>query len=1604
MVQICVLKTFVRYVLLSSAFLRRFALPQLETLHTSPNLNHDIDKPFIRSNLLESTYINHLERREQQESFQSFFQDESDAEASANITYGDEQDFEDLNNLLDGLVMEFPNMELHQDVFFPFNEIDVNLTDIFCSNFSLVGIDTGHVTSANNKILDYSIELTGLAGKCSMDWSYDYDGPDWQIRNGVLGGSGNAGMTAGDNSLLLIISFKSLQGFENEPPTESLIRECAPEINIDTININGGVVASIAGIFENLLMNTMSNVIGDTLCDLVTSLTGGLDEFMINVSDNFTEWRNHEISNPLSAEESLSGSTGVTLFHYNDNDPDYPMAMFTYFTQELNKILGSADNDFSNAAGNENNLGINTLIRDIGMLDKEGILRVKPDYAFIPGFQDKNESGIIYEGEDILTKTKISWTEIRFIGLDSFTDVGTFIPIGKHTLLSNFVLEMIDLEVDLTIEMEPSTIQSSLIDEISTQHHVEKVTVKTGFRGIEFKIAVLAAIDITKLGDMSLGSLLHSTQVFPCLLSVAKSAEITQLHLSVEHIIEPILQGYISPGVDSLVNNAILTLFALYEKSAIDSIPGIFDGTIRESLNIMMKDYMSEQSNVACAEPKLRNSFGYIDMRDLLWERPLAKINGGSGTSPYGDIPPMLKKFVDKQIFADVTSTGEPKLNELIRPLTKAFSGFPGTIKFDDAFYNSTAQFDMGSFALDIKIALWNGIIENLDSLANPIEMFEPHSSGPYRTDYKMTLGAHSKPLKLGLGLEIGLQGNGMNMWNDMEFGVEIDGAPMLASLMTAIREDAFLTFPLQHILDPYCWLGIIPAPKLDSQGLRVDPKSPISAALTDFKIDVEKVKLSAKCLECSSPGMVKLAETWNTDAATEDATNSGNTMLDYLEDFVLEAGFVQVQIDRWLNEAKQMCPLYSTSWTADKREYEDLDSLPIVDETTEFILAVLVVLAVFVLSVVLIFRVIWLFVKRSHVLWLKSLSYDDVFNIKMDQKRKVHNDINLSNSTKSMSLSDEIPYFVRIFIPFTILGNVALFISGHLSIGASLLVYLEVAGESMTVDDFFTFSLAKSTYDMWVAGSQEMAIIMLILSGIWPYVKQFISLALWFTPPEKVSIQRRGSIFLLLDSLGKWSMFDIFITVLSIVSFRVTIESPTEFSFIPSNFYFVDLITVPLWGLYANMSAQIISQISSHFIIYYHRKVVDASLKRRQFSDRVKQSRSTDNNGIIAVHMDRPPSPLETNKGVVSKKSCALNKEASEKTVETALMTPTVVATAVDLKDVDQSMHDTSNKNTTSDNMSESRVCLCNYQFALEGRQEGQIVHARPAASFLAALAGGLGFILIILGSMMPSIGLETLGLVGLAVEAGQSGAAAKNYYSVFSIINALWNQALFLDTSNHYIGHAVIIIVFVVTGFIVPIFQIFTLLVMWFIPLKNSRRNQLHVFNEILEAWQYLQVFLLALIVACWQLGQMSEYLLNGYCKPLNDIFNTMAYYQLLSISDAQCLYLKATLEPGALALFIGSMMLNILNHFVMHATMQHKKITDTWKHVTNWDSFTQDSARNRTILNRREKDDLIKAVHIVRPQFTDIYRYLLEYENKFHDKDYKPVRLESTCDERN
>jgi len=105
------------------------------------------------------------------------------------------------------------------------------------------------------------------------------------------------------------------------------------------------------------------------------------------------------------------------------------------------------------------------------------------------------------------------------------------------------------------------------------------------------------------------------------------------------------------------------------------------------------------------------------------------------------------------------------------------------------------------------------------------------------------------------------------------------------------------------------------------------------------------------------------------------------------------------------------------------------------------------------------------------------------------------------------------------------------------------------------------------------------------------PLSKLPTTLFLWFSPQRWVSSKHH---------FGKWSIIDVFVLLMILALFQIEVNSP-NLGFLPQDLYSINLLVMPLWGLYAYTLAQLVSQVSIHFVNHYHRKSVSAATESQE-------------------------------------------------------------------------------------------------------------------------------------------------------------------------------------------------------------------------------------------------------------------------------------------------------------------------------------------------------------------------------------------------------------------
>eukprot|EP00727_Mastigamoeba_balamuthi_P012620 m51a1_g7981 hypothetical protein (1259) ;mRNA; f:59901-63961 len=186
---------------------------------------------------------------------------------------------------------------------------------------------------------------------------------------------------------------------------------------------------------------------------------------------------------------------------------------------------------------------------------------------------------------------------------------------------------------------------------------------------------------------------------------------------------------------------------------------------------------------------------------------------------------------------------------------------------------------------------------------------------------------------------------------------------------------------------------------------------------------------------------------------------------------------------------------------------------------------------------------------------------------------------------------------FVRALIPIVLLSDIALFFSSNTGIGASVVLQLEwqSAGSPdhvLETAPVSSFGLVDSIRDMWKAKVYPLSILIGVFSGAWPYIKLIAALACWSVPSQALNSKWRGRLLVALDMLGKWSLLDAYVMTIMIVSFHFYVPFGTYDSTATDRPLSLSVLVLPCWGFISFLIATIISLVTSHFVLFFHKQV----------------------------------------------------------------------------------------------------------------------------------------------------------------------------------------------------------------------------------------------------------------------------------------------------------------------------------------------------------------------------------------------------------------------------
>lgn len=1010
-------------------------------------------------------------------------------------------DFDELNELLVGAMIKLPDASIST------NAISVDMTNVRCTDFNVEDIIVNAFQQGGATRLQVSLENIDMV--CYLDYKYTF----------LFTRYGTADLYSYDNRASIEMTFEAPNyNGGTFRPTTSTVTQCSPQVSVDNLDFHGDISAVVLNTVEGLLRGKVEQQANERICQELRSLSLTLfSDTLQAVDKTLEEYISAPPADPLRAEKELVVPENITIVNFQDKkDGTWKQWLDQMLVDAVAFLTKQVDDTVYGT-----DLNINKLIRD-NFLDEKGAFLVEIE-----------EGLTLYEGHDKFLRTLIVLESVKVYGLDTIESFELLEDIGKYTLQNELSFRYLTMEVGIIMGMKPSTQPDSIFvnPEAAQGDIAERITVKFGVDDLKAVASILLAVDEAKLGDVSLGSLLDTENIFSCFLSTLHMVQIPTLSVEVSDMQPPTLEGFVSPGIDRVVSSSVDAAFLMYKSTFLEAAPGFFQEAVGNFLNKIFSENFPVDATVSsqCSPPAFDATEGrYVDFRDLLLTPDDSKIFGGSGTQPYGDVVyTLVSEF--KEQFLSKDANGSLTVNGLIRDFLAESSNSTGAMaSYDGDVLNSTTSIGVGGFRASLDFRIFDAYVQNLDTIETPIQVLEPVMGEANILNNSISIGVDSKPVRLSAKLLISLSDEGklyspssfllllwihnvyscllipllenLNIRNEVGVSLDLTSAKVCLLVLLQILEQPFFAVPLRDTLNLNCWLTTILPKTPDAKGI----------VLEENTISVQDLALSIGCVDCSSPNFDALIDMLYSEDTKVKVVN--------FMDLLLKSDYLRIATDGFVETASKQCP-HTEGYDPDSSwgdfAKEAFGGFGVVgasrDEKANYFNVALAAITLFLILVFVIIR--WIAKRRNRVL-VDSLPSEAIYCLQLKEEEEREKQAELNSRTQPMFRSPHLPRYVRVLVPFVILLTIGLVLVGHLGVLSTVNVVGQFAGEQYAISEVLEFSFFSAALRTYNNGGVEVAILLFLFTGVW-LTKLFTSLALWFISPQYLSVSRRGTVLL---------------------------------------------------------------------------------------------------------------------------------------------------------------------------------------------------------------------------------------------------------------------------------------------------------------------------------------------------------------------------------------------------------------------------------------------------------------------------------------------------------
>ena len=754
-----------------------------------------------------------------------------------------------------------------------------------------------------------------------------------------------------------------------------------------------------------------------------------------------------------------------------------------------------------------------------------------------------------------------------------------------------------------------------------------------------------------------------------------------------------------------------------------------------------------------------------------------------------------------------------------------------------------------------------------------------------------------------------------MDIHNEFSVSIAFDDIMFFVKILLKLAEKALLTFPMKSIDNVYCWLALLP-PQGPSELLSGAANT--SGLSLDATWEYDTATLNLDCSSCTSPDLPELVER---------LYRRGESEYDAIEAIgrrVVDSDAVRSVISQFVYDAPALCP-HSEEYNPEAKAKvpgsleEATENLEEADVTTrdhrsQFFNIGFAGFGAIVLVAFIILKVV---VRRKNNRWENSLSIEGEELLRHVQDRERDRTEYLDEAMSSLYHSVFIPAHARVLVPVAIVLNICLFIVAHTAISIVMGVAVNLAGDEFMIHSVFEFNFADGLRNTYRNGGYEMAIMLLIFGGIWPYFKCLLSLVLWFAPPQVVPAEIRGRMLLWIDAMNKLTVRDIFKFLIIIAIIFVYVGGPFVWSEAVGDLYSVKLIAVPGPAIYCGITAMIISRVSSRWLWDYHIQAMDSAqrLYHEEHVITVKED-EVDESGVTG-------GIRRLAQGSAAATFCSSNDSSADIRDET---------TIISKQDIDNGK--SFYEEDSEADFEESEIPM---EILIEERRFINICGRRLLMSTFGIYLGiFVALIVLLIGLIfVPKVSIDLSAILSLFLESGTTYKEAISAYGVYSFICAILLQArLLLESSMDYIALGCLLLI----GLIATIWLGVVNTIRYLRDIRKEGWRRIYPLffekdEEVLHlpaylrlyAYKYFTVYVVAYVIGIFQLGTVTIYAIHYFCSILDNIYGALTFVGIIPATSGQCWEAQTSHVHNSVVFFGCFLYLTYM--FIVQLTYQYR-----------------------------------------------------------------------------